>query len=78
MAHEVRAKIDTKVVAHKDLEIVVKTSSDGKLGTLLISKGNVEWLPKGNWVNRRRVSWRRLANLMESHGRRVKKRRQAS
>jgi hypothetical protein len=74
MAHEVRAKIDTKVVAHKDLEIVVKTSADGKLGTLLISKGNVEWLPKGNWVNRRRLSWRRLADLMESQGRRVKKR----
>jgi curli biogenesis system outer membrane secretion channel CsgG len=77
MAHEVRAKIDTKVVAHKDLEIVVKTSSDGKLGTLLISKGNVEWLPKGNWVNRRRLSWRKLATLMETEGRRVKKRRVA-
>ena len=75
MAHEVRAKIDTKVVAHKDLEIVVTTSSDGKLGTLLISKGNVEWLPKGNWVNGRRLSWRRLATLMETEGRRVKKRR---
>ena len=74
MAHEVRAKIDTKVVAHKDLEIVVKTNTDGKLGTLLISKGNVEWLPKGNWVNRRRLSWRRLADLMEREGRRVKKR----
>jgi len=74
MAHEVRAKIYTKVVAHKDLEIVVKTSAAGKLGTLLISKGNVEWLPRGNWVNRRSLSWRRLADLMESEGRRVKKR----
>jgi hypothetical protein len=73
MAHEVRAKIDTKVVAHKDLEVVVKTSRDGKLGTLLISKGNVEWLPKGNSVNRRRLSWRRFADLMQSEGRRVKK-----
>jgi len=39
MAHEVRAKIDTKVVAHKDLEILV-SDNHGKLGTLLISKGN--------------------------------------
>ena len=75
MAHEVHAKIRAKVmVAHKDLEIVVKTSAKGKLGTLLISKGNVEWLPKGNWVNRRGLSWRQLADLMESEGRRVKKR----
>jgi hypothetical protein len=73
MAHEVRARLHTKVVAHKDLEIVVKTSIDGKLGTLLISKGNVEWLPKGNWVNRRRLSWEKLAALMEAEGKRVKK-----
>jgi hypothetical protein len=45
MAHEVRVKVDTAVVAHKDLEILVRTDGD-KLGTLLISQGNVEWLPK--------------------------------
>lgn len=71
MAHEVRAKIDTKVVAHKDLEIVVRTDT-GKLGTLLISKGNVEWLPKGNYVNKRRLSWSKFAEFMEEHGRPVK------
>ena len=49
MTHEVRVKIDTAVVANKDLEIIVRTGQ-GKLGTLLISKGNVEWLPKGNSV----------------------------
>ena len=42
MADEVRVKINTAIVRHKDLEIVVKTSKEGKLGTLLISKGNVE------------------------------------
>ena len=74
MAHVVRAKLHTKVIAHEDLEISVRTSADGKLGTLLVSKGNVEWLPKGNRVNRRRLSWRKLAELMESQGKRVKKR----
>ena len=74
MAYEVRAKINTTIVAHKDLEIVVKTSKEGKLGTLLISKGNVEWLPKGNSVNRRQLTWWKLATLMETEGRRVKKR----
>lgn len=74
MAHEVQAKINTTIVRHKDLEIVVKTTKDGKVGTLLISKGNVEWLPKGNSVNRRRLSWWRFAALMEQEGRRIKKR----
>jgi hypothetical protein len=72
VAHEVRAKVDTKVVAHKDLEIVVKTSRDGKLGKLLISKGNVEWLPKGNSVKKRRLSWKQFADLFEQEGRLVR------
>ena len=25
------------------------------MGTLLISKGNIEWLPKGNSVNKKRL-----------------------
>lgn len=71
MAHEVRAKVDTKVVGHKDLEIIVKTN-DGKLGTLLVSKGNVEWLPKGNSVNKKRLSWVKFAKLMEGEGKPAK------
>ncbi len=75
MAHEVSAKLYTKVVAHKDLEIEVRTVSDGKaakLGTLLISKGNVEWLPKGNSVNKKRLSWAQFAALIEDQGKTVK------
>ena len=74
MAHEVRARIDTKVVAHKDLEIVVK-SNGSKLGTLLISKGNIEWRPKGNYVNKKRLSWHRFADLIEARGKTVKTKR---
>jgi len=71
MAHEVRVKIDTAVVAHKDLEVVVK-SDDGKIGTLLISKGNIEWLPKGNSVNKQRLSWAKFAEFMEEYGKPAK------
>lgn len=71
MAHEVRAKIDTKVVAYKDLEITV-TDNNGKLGKLLISRGNVEWLPKGNYVNKKRLSWTNFAALIEAHGKTAK------
>jgi hypothetical protein len=71
MAHEVRVKIDTAVVGNKDLEVIVR-SSDRKLGTLLISKGNVEWLPKGNSVNKQRLSWGQFAEFMEGYGKAVK------
>ncbi len=71
MAHEVRARIDTQVITSKDLKIEVRTT-DGKLGTLLISKGNIEWLPTGNFVNKRRLSWEQFAEFMESHGRPAK------
>src|SRR5690606_12832696 len=43
MAHEVTLDIATKFVLHKDVEIDVK--KDGrKLGTALVSKGNIEWV----------------------------------
>ena len=71
MAHDVRVRIDTAVVGNKDLEVIVRTT-EGKLGTLLISKGNVEWLPKGNSVNKRRFSWRQFAEFMEGHGKPTK------
>lgn len=74
MAHEVRARIDTKVIARKDLEIVVKQDG-GKLGTLLISKGNIEWLPRGRYVHKKRLSWERFAALIEAEGRPVRAKR---
>ena len=75
MAHEVKATLHTKVVARKDLEIEVKTISDGnpsKLGTLLISKGNIEWLPKGHSVNKKRLTWARFAEVIEAEGKTAK------
>lgn len=75
MAHEVSAKLHTKVVTHKDLEVEIKTISDGKtskVGTLLISKGNIEWLPKGNHVNKKRLTWHQFAEMIETNGKTVK------
>jgi hypothetical protein len=73
MAHEVRLKFDSSMVLHKDIQVVVRTSAEGKVGTLLISKGNVEWVPKGNSINRRRLSWWQFAKMMEAKGKRIKK-----
>ena len=76
MAHEVTAKLETELVS-KDLEITVKTSESGTLGKLLISKGNIEWLPTGHSVNKRRFTWSKFAEFMEKKGKKkkVKKRK---
>ncbi|VVE80367.1 hypothetical protein [Pandoraea sputorum] len=71
MAHEVTLDIATKFILHKDVKIEVKTS-EGKLGELLVSKGNIEWVPAGNSVNKRRLSWTRFAKLMELEGKPVR------
>ena len=75
MANEVKVNINASVpVKYTDFEVVVRNNGS-KLGTLLISKGNVEWLPKGNSINKRRLSWLKLAEFMEEHGRPVKARK---
>ncbi|WP_424218002.1 hypothetical protein [Thauera humireducens] len=67
MAHEVIAHLHSKLVGNKDLEVEVK--HDGaKLGTLLISKGNIEWLPANNHVNKHRMTWKQFAQIMEREG----------
>ncbi len=74
MANEVKVNINASVqVKHTDFEVIVK-HNNSKLGTLLISKGNIEWLPKGNSVNKKRMSWVRFAEFMEDQGRSVKAR----
>lgn len=81
MAHEVTAKLQTSIVVNKDLEIEIKAVKSGqadktkrtsKLGKLLISKGNIEWLPTKNSANKKRLSWNRFAALMEESGKSVK------
>lgn len=65
--HEVSFEIPQKFVLAKD--VVFDIRSDGsKLGSLLISKGNIEWVPASNSVKKRRLSWERFAELMESEG----------
>lgn len=71
MAHEVTLDISTKFVLNKDVSIDIK--KDGKkLGTALVSRGNIEWVPAGNSVNKKRLSWVKFAELMETEGKDVK------
>lgn len=65
--HDVSFEIPQKFVLAKDVEFEIK--SDGiKLGTLLISKGNVEWVPANNSVKKRRLTWEKFAEMMETAG----------
>jgi hypothetical protein len=69
--HDISFTIQEKILLSKDMTFDIK--SDGtKLGTVLISKGNIEWLPAGNSVNKRSLSWEAFAALMEGQGREAK------
>lgn len=65
--HDVSFEVPQKFVLSKDVKFEV-TSNGSKLGELLISKGNVEWIPASNSVNKKRISWEKFAKLMESEG----------
>jgi hypothetical protein len=72
MAHIVNLKVNTNVVAHKDVEIAIYEG--GKLGTLLISRGNIEWRPAWKQKKKHRLTWKKFAELMTNEGKPVKKR----
>lgn len=66
-SHDISFTIPQKMALAKDIEFSVK--SDGKkLGTLLISKGNIEWVPASNSVKKHRLTWERFAALMADVG----------
>ena len=66
-AHDVSFTIPQRVLLSKDIEFEV--NSDGKkLGMLLISKGNIEWVPAKNSAKKHRFSWERFAAVMEQLG----------
>lgn len=66
-SHNVSFVIPQKFVLAQDVKFEVKSNGQ-KLGELLISKGNVEWIPRKNSANKCRMSWERFAALMESEG----------
>ena len=65
--HDVAFAIPEKFVLSKDVEFHVK-SNGAKLGTLLVSKGNIEWVPASNTVKKYRLSWEAFAKAMETGG----------
>ena len=74
MAHKVSFHLPKRELGREDIEFVVTRideSGDGKrFGTLLVSKGAVEWRPT-NKVYRRKLNWARFDQLMRESGRKV-------
>lgn len=69
--HDVTIEIPKKSIQAKDIKFTVK-SDGGMLGSLLVSKGNIEWIPANNSVRKRRLTWERFAQMMESEGRKAR------
>ena len=67
-SHDVSFLVPQKFVLAKDVEFHVR-SDGGRLGKLLISKGNIEWVPAYKSVKKRRLSWEQFDQLMRTQGR---------
>src|SRR5687768_864064 len=69
MAHKVSFNLPKRELGREDIEFVIE--QDGKrFGTLLVSKGAVEWRPT-NKVYRRKLNWTRFDQAMRESGRKV-------
>ena len=66
MAHKVTFKLPRRPLGREDIVFIVK-KDDRRFGTLLISKGALEWRPT-NKVYRRKVSWDKFDQIMRESG----------
>lgn len=67
MAHEVIIQqIRNLDVSSVDVVFDIK-GSEGKLGTLTISKGGMEWIPSGNSVTKAKMDWTKFSKVMNSY-----------
>ena len=71
MPHRVKVDVPAIELSGNDMHVVIKKNSE-KIGELLISKGNIEWWPKGNKTNKKRLTWAQFQYHMEQWGRTVK------
>ncbi len=67
MKHEVTLDLcKNSVVAVGKTDIKINVSFDtGKRGTLLISKGNIQWITSPKSVKAHKLTWKKFAEKME-------------
>jgi len=71
MAHDVSVQIPKLSVGSSDFQITIKKNGM-KIGELLISKGNIEWRPKGNSRKKKRLTWSEFEYMFEEYATTVK------
>ncbi|MFW7343591.1 hypothetical protein V0R37_18860 [Pollutimonas sp. H1-120] len=65
---EVKLKVTKPIeILNTDSEIIVSNNKDGKIGTLKISRGGIEWLPRGHSANAHKCTWEKLAEVLEAN-----------
>lgn len=62
---EIEVRLSDKALKGKG--VAARKRSSDLLGHLLISKGGLEWRPRGGKFNRR-MNWERFAKMMETGG----------
>ncbi|MFQ5433022.1 MAG: hypothetical protein ACE5EN_11025, partial [Nitrospinota bacterium] len=67
MAHKVNFCIPERELGKADIEFKVKKNSK-TFGRLTISKGAVEWYPKGVSKRGRKMGWTLFDNVMQEKG----------
>ena len=74
--HQVKLALNTNMVevANKDVEIAVRRNGQ-RLGTVLISRGNIEWRPAKKSIKKYRFTWAKFADRMEYEGKKVRAKR---
>lgn len=73
MAHNVTVDLPKAIeIVNTDMVIAVSHDGHGRLGKLLISRGNIEWQPASKSVKKQRLSWVDFAALMAAQGKTVK------
>jgi len=71
MSHEVTLQLKPIQVKNRDVEVSIKKKGK-KIGSILISKGNVVWMPSGKQVRGYQLTWDELQNLMRDEGKEVR------
>jgi len=70
-SHDVSLLIPKNLVLAKDVRFRVK-SNGSKLGDLLVSKGNIEWVPARKSAKKLRLPWEKFDQLMRDEGKTVR------
>jgi len=70
-AHQLAVILPANAVFSSDVDVVVNSGGQ-LLGTLAVSKGSIDWIPRGS-QSRWRLGWERFDDVMQQQGRHVSK-----